>query len=263
MTQRRPTIPGLLSFEPRTRLGSRHRHGGLTKTVAIAAGGQRLRVARWHGCSDTALVAPSRPGRSLGRSDVERCVTLLNRAGVKQAFTPALNWLEAEPFFQAGFEVHENLYLLAHTLHGLSPRSPHRVRRARRVHQTQVLALDNLAFDGFWRFDRAALKEARRATPYSRYTVAVAGDEVAGYAITGQARNRGYLQRLAVHPRHQGQGLATALVHDGFDWLWRRQSRMVMVNTQHQNRKALELYERLGFQREREGLVVLAWRGQP
>ncbi len=122
-----------------------------------------------------------------------------------------------------------------------------------------MLELDGLAFESFWQFDKFSLREARRATPTSRFAVAVDSGRVVGYAVTGRAGGRGYLQRLAVDPAAQGTGVGSSLVHDCIDWLHGKGVAMALVNTQERNLRALSLYERLGFVRQREGLVVLRW----
>ena len=83
---------------------------------------------------------------------------------------------------------------------------------------------------------------------------------VTGYAITGRAGALGYLQRLAVHPDHQREGVGTALVADALWWARRRGAIAMLVNTQESNATALTLYERLGFHAEPEGLAVLERR---
>ncbi len=80
-----------------------------------------------------------------------------------------------------------------------------------------------------------------------------------GYAVTGRAGPRGYLQRLAVEPAVSGRGFGTLLVDDALEWLSARSVHTVMVNTQETNARALELYRRIGFVSEPEGLVVLRW----
>jgi ribosomal protein S18 acetylase RimI-like enzyme len=80
---------------------------------------------------------------------------------------------------------------------------------------------------------------------------------VSGYAITGRAGPRGYLQRLAVEPAGQRGGIGTALVGDGLRWLRRWGAKEVLVNTQEGNDAAVQLYERLGFRLEAGGLAVL------
>jgi ribosomal protein S18 acetylase RimI-like enzyme len=78
-----------------------------------------------------------------------------------------------------------------------------------------------------------------------------------GYAVTGRAGRRGFLQRLAVQPDHQRGGLGRALVLDGLRWLRRWRAERAVVNTQLENDAALALYENLGFRREPSGLSVL------
>src|SRR5206468_1358207 len=121
---------------------------------------------------------------------------------------------------------------------------------------------DARAFDHFWRFDRAGLADARRATPSSRYRVAEGGlhggrSGVVGYAITGRAGDVGYLQRLAVDPDHHHRGIGSALVSDSLWWARRRGASVVLVNTQETNVAAQALYRHLGFDYEEHGLAVL------
>ena len=236
-----------------------------------------LRVAPWHGRSDAAVVAPV-PGTRATTDDVRVALTHLHAAGVSEVFTAALAPDEQVPFARSGFAHHEHLHLLRHPLDDLPPRGGASLRRGWRGDYPAVLALDGLAFDGFWRFDRRALSEARAATPAGRFRVAQApGGGVGGYAVTGvgltthrpdrshpggpgRGRQRSaYLQRLAVHPDHQGQGLGTALVADSLWWASRRGATDLLVNTQERNGGALRLYRRLGFAPQAEGLDVLRW----
>jgi GNAT superfamily N-acetyltransferase len=190
---------------------------------------------------------------------VARCVDGLGRRGIVAAVTPALSPFEAEPFLRGGFTLHENLHLLARYLDVVPPPATHRLRRGRPWHRRRVLGIDAKAFEQFWQFDANALREARRATPTSRFMISVGPHGPIGYAVTGLAGTRGYLQRLAVDPAHQGQGIGSSLVNDSLRWLRRKSVGVAMVNTQDRNLRALALYERLGFVRQREGLVVLRW----
>lgn len=195
--------------------------------------------------------------------DVVHCLGELERRGVVRAITPALSHFDAQPFLDAGFVLHENLHLLSRQLDD-EPQTGHlTLRTGRPWHRRAVLAVDAQAFEPFWQFDRFSLREARQATPHSRFRVAVLDSSVVGYAVTGRAGARGYLQRLAVSPEAAGQGIGTALVQDGFCWLRRRDAHSVMVNTQEHNHRALGLYEHLGFVRQEPGLVVLRWDTTP
>src|SRR5207244_4130816 len=109
---------------------------------------------------------------------------------------------------------------------------------------------DAQSFGSFWQLDAAGIHDARTATTYARYRVALRRDQagaerVVGYAITGRQGRTGYLQRLAVDPAARGAGIGTALVLDGVRWLATWRVRTVLVNTQETNTTALALYETL------------------
>ena len=63
-----------------------------------------------------------------------------------------------------------------------------------------------------------------------------------GYGLFGRAGTDGYVQRLAVHPEAQGDGLGRALLVDGLHWLRRRGAVHAYVNTQSDNDRAYALY---------------------
>lgn len=233
----------------------------MTRASAATVGGYKLRVTPWHGKRHIALVGPARLRRSPSTAEIQRCLDALAQRGVGLAFTPALSPFEAEPFLQAGFELHEELHLLARHLGDGVPRPRHKLRAGRSWDRSRVLEIDALAFESFWQFDKVSLREARQATPSHRFRVAVDQRKVIGYAVTGRAGRRGYLQRLAVDPAHAGRGIGTSLINDCFRWLERHSADLVMVNTQQTNQRALGLYQHLGFVRQREGLLVLRWAG--
>lgn len=222
-----------------------------------------LRVAPWRGDLHVALIGPRRDGRRPSAFDLAHCLEELAARGVHRAITPALSPIDAKPFLDAGFRLHENLHLLANRLPDHLPEPAHKVRRGRVWHRPAVLEVDAEAFEPFWQFDRLSLREARHATPNNRFRIATLDRTVVGYAVTGRAGDRGYLQRLAVAPAAAGRGLGTALIIDGFHWLKRRGAHTVMVNTQEHNTRALDLYEHLGFVRQEPGLVVLRWDANP
>ncbi len=233
---------------------------------------RRLRVARWQGDPKTALVGPARGGQGPMPADIRDCLARLQRKGVTTAVTPALSAYEAEPFFQAGFTLHERLYLLAKDLTTPDPDgngpdgppilpTPERLslRTARLWHRRLMLDVDRRAFQGFWQFDAVSLREALNATPHYWARLAVIDGETVGYAVTGRAGDRGYLQRLAVVPEAQGDGVGSTLVNDAITWLRHRRATLALVNTQEINTRAFDLYQRHGFVRQTEGLIVLRW----
>lgn len=231
-------------------------------------GSERVRTGTWRGRSGIAYLAPVPGSPPPSPSFLERCVASLAARGYVEVITGALSPVEQRGFLGAGFEVREHLVLLAHDLLDVPPVpdvDDVRLRRARRGDRNVVLDVDHAAFREFWRLDDAGLDEAISATPSARFRVAVrrdvdVGGGIAGYAVTGRAGRHGYLQRLAVDPTVQRQGIARALVLDGLHWLVRRDAARVLVNTQPDNERALALYRSLGFRQQSGGLDVLCRR---
>lgn len=219
-------------------------------------GSQRLRVGPFRGDGHTAYVAPLPDGPPPSTDAVRRCCAVLADRGYHDVITAALGASESHGFLMAGFAVHERLHLLAHDLRTLpaSPGVP--LRRGRRGDRPGALAVDGRSFEPFWRLDESGLEEAMTATPACRFRVADDG-RINGYAVSGRAARRGFLQRLAVDPDRQRNGIGTALVLDSLRWMKRRGVDRAVVNTQERNTGAVALYERLGFRKQPGGLAVL------
>jgi GNAT superfamily N-acetyltransferase len=181
---------------------------------------------------------------------------VLAERGYVDVVTAALGPSESHGFLTAGFEVHERLHLLAHDLVSMPEGPAVALRRGRRADRPAALAVDARAFEPFWRLDDSGLDEAMSATPSSRFRVADDG-RIHGYAVTGRAARRGFLQRLAVDPDRQGHGTGTALIADSLRWMKRRGVDRAVVNTQERNVGAVRLYEHLGFRIQPGGLAVL------
>lgn len=222
----------------------------------VRLGADRLRVGPWRGNQRVAYIAPIAEGAPAAADAVRQCCELLAGRGFDEAITAALGPAEASGFIEAGFHVRERLHLLSHDLVRLPAAPECHLRRGRRVDRAAALAVDARSFDPFWRLDDAGFDEAVAATPSSRFRVAGEGS-VIGYAVSGRAGTRGFLQRLAVDPEHQRCGVGQALALDGLRWMQRRGVDRAMVNTQEHNRGALALYEHLGFRLQPSGLAVL------
>jgi ribosomal protein S18 acetylase RimI-like enzyme len=220
----------------------------------------RLRIAPWRGDTTTAHLTPGRSRPT--PAAIARALDELADARYGVALTAALPSAEQGPFLAAGFEVHERLHLLVRHLDDL-PRlehAPAELRRGHHADRPRILAVDAAAFPAFWRLDGPGLTDALAATPSARLRVGVGSEPdraIVGYAVTGRAGPRGYLQRLAVDPPSQGAGVGATLVVDGLRWLRRWGAKEVMVNTQEGNGAAVRLYERLGFRLQADGLAVL------
>ena len=226
-------------------------------------GSDHLRLAPWRGDPTIAELTSAVAGQGPTDDSIRHGLELVARRGYRAVITNALAPQEQHSYLRAGFEIHERLHLLTRGLDRL-PEAPGdlRSRRGRRRDLGSILEVDAAAFDPFWQLDQLRLDDARRATPSSRLRVNV-GDEVIAYAVTGRAATRGYLQRLAVRPDHQGEGWGRLLVVDALRWLRRRGATTITVNTQEANTAALHLYQRLGFTARPEGLAVLTYRFDP
>lgn len=185
-----------------------------------------------------------------------RCCAQLAAAGYLHAETNAMHPDDATALLAAGFQVRERLDLLGRGLDRL-PAVPARTPRLRTTRDLDaVVAVDRAAF-GARAFDREALRDALDATPKSRLRSAGPPGRPVGYAVTGVAGWRAYVQRLGVDPAAQRQGIARALLLDGLRWAHRRRARTAVVNTHEDNVAARTLYESAGFALLPRGLVVL------
>ena len=193
---------------------------------------------------------------------------------LRRIVTPAVAGDEAWPYRDAGFHVADDLVLLTievpprpPVLRRFGPRLPGppsgRPVDGRHVSDAEILAVDRAAFGPSRALDLTGLEVARLSTPKARTTVVRIGETAVGYAVTGRDGRRGYVQRLAVLPDAAGQGLGAWLVRDGLDWCARHGVSRAVVNTQHDNERALALYTRLGFARTALTLQVLERRVSP
>ena len=209
-------------------------------------------------CQSDAHLRPTLPPGKLRSDEIKATLQLLAQNGVQRVFTSAITSQEQDFFKELGFELHEELLLLSHNLSAQIPAPTRPTRRAQRSDRPHILDIDASTFSQFWQFDAISLTEAIKATPRSRVRVNT-GPSPQGFAITGRSGRQGFLQRLAVHPTHQGSGLGRSLVADALRWLQNRRVHEVLVNTQIENFTALELYESTGFIQRNDGLAVLRW----
>jgi len=215
-----------------------------------------LRVGPWSDAVGIGQLLALPGSEPPDRSGVDEAIADARRLGFTTVRTGALGPHETAPYEAAGFTVETTLVLLRHDLRRLERPGTVLLRRPRRSEWSAIARLDAAAFPPYWHFDERSLREACLAT--SSHRVRVTGRPLTGYAIIGRSGAIGFLQRLAVHPDHDGRGLGRLLVLDGLAWLRRRGATQVFVNTQRENRRAVELYERLGFSKEPTPLVILA-----
>ena len=223
------------------------------------------RVRKWPSRPDIAHLVLTDHTVAPSRASLDEWTQSLRSEGYTSIRTGALSLSATEPFEQAGFRDIQRLALLR--MKTPLPRvathrtaQPHHEMRPLRSQRAFDVAarLDHLAFDSGWGLDVDGIEEACRATPVHRIRLAVtATDEPAGYMVTGRNGSAGFIQRLAVDPAYEGQGVATSLLQDGLGWLARRRVTDILVNTHLDNQRALSLYQRIGFEQLPENLRVM------
>ncbi|MGE0877399.1 MAG: GNAT family N-acetyltransferase [Acidimicrobiia bacterium] len=217
--------------------------------------GRSLRVVPWAGGDDSACLIVT-PGSTIDATTIATSLTEVVAMGYRSVVTSALARRDVGPFTEAGFTPAGQLHLLSHDMAAVPDFSDVALRRAHRDEWSRIVDVDKAAFEPFWHLGDLGLRDALDATPRSRLRVSE-GTPVDGFAISGRAASRGYLQRLAVEPGAQRSGLGRALTIDALRWMKRRGVTQAFVNTQTENERALRLYESVGFRRLDEGLVVL------
>lgn len=121
-----------------------------------------------------------------------------------------------------------------------------------------VVAVDQAAFTPHWWCSEATAR--RRAAASSHFAVAELAGKVVGYADGDLRSPAAHLNRIAVHPAHQGRGVGARLLNDALRGFWRRRAEWVTLNTQADNHYSQRLYHRFGF--EPTGNVMTAWELQ-
>ena len=118
-----------------------------------------------------------------------------------------------------------------------------------------VRAVDRAAFTPCWWYSEATMR--RRIGASSHFLVAELAGKPVGY-VEGELRPPGaHLNRIAVHPVHQGRGIGALLLREAVRAFWQGGAERVALNTQTDNQRSQQLYHHLGF--EPTGERMMAW----
>jgi ribosomal protein S18 acetylase RimI-like enzyme len=184
---------------------------------------------------------------------------LLGPRGSGPVYSPALYPSATKVWTSAGFTLFRLLDVMELTLGTDMRRAEHVVEATTAPDWRALVAIDRLAFDGFWRMSEAGLVEAMKATPRATVLTARVEDEFAGYSLVGSQLTASYLQRVAVAPSFAGQGIGGSLVRASAEWASKRGSRALVLNLRPENDRARRLYEREGFQTRETPLHLLRY----
>jgi [ribosomal protein S18]-alanine N-acetyltransferase len=108
-----------------------------------------------------------------------------------------------------------------------------------------TVAIENLAFQQLWRHDADSFLQVRQTYPY--FVVAEDEEGIVGYQYNTVDADIGYLVRIAVHPRAQGQGIGTRLIAEAVRYFATHRVHRIVLNAEETNRRAQSLYLRFGF----------------
>ncbi|MET0696965.1 MAG: GNAT family N-acetyltransferase [Acidimicrobiia bacterium] len=184
---------------------------------------------------------------------------LLGSMGSGIVYSPALYPSATKVWITAGFAPFRLLDVMEMALGAGIGAPEHEVEATNVPDWDPLVAIDHLAFDGFWRMSEAGLVEAMRATPRATVLTARIESELAGYALVGSQMTVSYLQRVAVDPSFAGQGIGGSLVQASALWASKRGSRALVLNLRPENDRARRLYEREGFQARETPLHLLRY----
>lgn len=207
-------------------------------------------VAIWH------LEAEGEERESLVLGAAQEC---FNEGAVK-VITKLLNEGESAEFRRWGFDIACRIVLLEKRLYREPPPTPEkegvRIVPFRKRALDEVLSVDAAAFDDFWSLDSRTIEAISTSCIHNVFLLACRGEDIIGYAIGGVNGRLGYLQRLGIDLRQQGRGVGQYLASSVLHTLSSLGATTAAVNTQEENRAALQLYLSLGF-RETPGPRVI------
>ncbi len=222
--------------------------------ISLRRGWARAEARPWNDAVEDATLRLVRGGTGF----IDACVQRLTHLGAPSVFSSPLAPSARKPWEAAGFVEFLELALMRLGLEAPVPAPRHLVVRNDDYDIDQMLSIDQAAFDPFWRFDRTSLVESTQATSRSSVFVIRDGDlGITGYAVVGYGHAISYLQRVAVDPVWQGQGMGRSLVRAASRSARRHGSKALLLNTQRDNDPALALYESEGYVQLPESLAVL------
>jgi ribosomal-protein-alanine N-acetyltransferase len=141
------------------------------------------------------------------------------------------------------------------------------VRALRLVDLTEVEAIERRAYRTPW---SRSMFASELAKPTSICLGAFEGEQLVGYVINSRYVDAWHVMNVAVDPSHQRRGIATTLLERVFELTADDERRGYTLEVRVSNAGAIELYERLGFERRgtrrgyytdnREDALIM-WRG--
>jgi ribosomal protein S18 acetylase RimI-like enzyme len=230
--------------------------GGWPRPVTFRRGWSRAEARRWNDDYRDAHLRLVRGGPSF----IESCAAALLDLGAPSVLSPPLPTPAQRTWRNSGFLPDLELALLRADLYSSIPAPDHLVVETSSTEVDELIAIDRAAFEPFWRLDRTGLLEAIEATPNSRvFVIRQSEGRPAAFFILGIGHALAYLQRLAVHPDWQGQGMGRSLVRAAGRHARSGGARGILLNTQFDNEPAIALYRDEGYTILPDPLVLMRY----
>jgi [ribosomal protein S18]-alanine N-acetyltransferase len=123
----------------------------------------------------------------------------------------------------------------------------------RRAHSDDLPSILRIEEKSFAReaWDRELFRDYLARSARSLFLVAIINREVVGYVLAFRGETRADVDSIAVAPTERGRGVAFALLKRVIGLLRRQGFRTVSLNVRLENKAAIRLYRKLGFQRVR------------
>ena len=123
--------------------------------------------------------------------------------------------------------------------------APPQLRPAERDDIPAIVTVDRAAFTPHWWHSGTTLQRRAAASPY--FIVAELDGRIVGYAEGEAHPPLAHLNRIAVCPHHQGQGIGASLLSHILHTFWDEDCHQITLNTQSDNQFSQRLYSRFGF----------------
>jgi len=120
------------------------------------------------------------------------------------------------------------------------------ISQASRADADEILLIDRTAFPPLWQQDEQAIFTSLQRDGF--LLKAEWQDVLVGYACGISNETYGHINRLAVHPQVQGQGIGKRLLAESISHFHQSGLHRITLNTQANNTASRRLYEQFGFQ---------------